>query len=360
MRFRIKYADQIVGLFILLAILGLAAALIMLGVNQRWFAKNYTFYSRFKSGSGLSVGMSITLKGFEIGKVDSIRLDPETRTVDMRFHIFDTYYEDVVLENSVLELATSPIGIGGGLVFHPGKQPSTPRPPLKEGAMIPSLDFKEGQELVRQGLVERSAKDDSIGSLLSNVGPILEKVDSILVSVNEMAFSIDQAIKGDRGNQLGSLLYSTDALITDLDNIVAGRDQGPMGNIVGNVSTASDALDESIRSITADLTALARDLKVITANIEIATSLDEANPIYEDIDDILERIKGIIGELQDFARFVTGTSPQIAGLLEESRATLSKSQDVLEALKNNPILRGGVPKTREQPTPFKGYRDEEF
>ena len=221
MRFRIKFADQIVGLFILLAFLGLAVVLILLGANQRWFEKNYEFYSRFRSGNGLNVGMSITLKGFEIGKVDKITLDPKSRIVTMEFHIFDRYYEDVVLEHSVLELATSPIGIGGGLIFHPGRQTSPPKPPLAEGSLIPSLDFKEGQELVRQGLVERSTKDDSIGSLLSNVGPILEKVDTILVSVGEMALSIDRAIKGEQDNQLGSLLYSTDALIADIGNTVS-------------------------------------------------------------------------------------------------------------------------------------------
>ncbi len=361
MKFRIKFANQIVGLFILLAILGLFGALILLGANQRWFAKNYYFYSRFKSGSGLSRGMAITFKGFDIGKVDNVRLDPETRLVTMDFHIFDEYYGHVVFKNSVLELATSPIGIGGGLVFHPGKETNPPLPPLEEGSYIPSLDFKDGIELVRDGLVERSSKDDTIGALLSNIGPILDKVDTILYSVNEVALSLDKALKGQQeNNQLGSLLNSTNNLLTSMDDIMRGRDEGPVGSVVENVSSATRALDESIFKITRDLTALAQDLKLITGNIEQMTSLEEDNPLYRDIDDILEKVKGIIGEVGDFARFITGTTPQISGLLEESRAALIKTQDVMEALKNNPLLSGGVPKKREQPTTYHGYRDEEF
>ena len=41
----------------------------------------------------------------------------------------------------------------------------------------------------------------------------------------------------------------------------------------------------------------------------------------------------------------------------KERAT---GQDVLEAIKNNPLLAGGVSKEREQPTTYQSYRDEDF
>jgi len=33
---------------------------------------------------------------------------------------------------------------------------------------------------------------------------------------------------------------------------------------------------------------------------------------------------------------------------------------VLEAVKNNPLLRGGVPETKAQTSTLKSYRDEDF
>ena len=137
---RIKLINQIAGLFIILALLGVAAAVVLLGANQRWFRKNYHFYTYFDSGSGLESGMSITLKGFEIGKVDKVTFDAAGRRARLDFHIFDTYYHDVMLENSVIEHAVSPLGIGGGLFFYPGKAQDPPQPPLEEGSYVTSLD----------------------------------------------------------------------------------------------------------------------------------------------------------------------------------------------------------------------------
>ena len=56
MKVRMRLANQIVGLFILLAIVGLVAALVLLGANQRWFAEKLVLKSRFKSGAVLDVG----------------------------------------------------------------------------------------------------------------------------------------------------------------------------------------------------------------------------------------------------------------------------------------------------------------
>ncbi len=54
--------------------------------------------------------MPIMLKGFEIGKISRISLNDQNE-VDVRFSVEDTYY-DRVQPNSVLELTSSPIGLG--------------------------------------------------------------------------------------------------------------------------------------------------------------------------------------------------------------------------------------------------------
>ena len=42
MKFKIKHADQIVGLFSLIAIVGLIALIFSIGVTQKWFEKKYS------------------------------------------------------------------------------------------------------------------------------------------------------------------------------------------------------------------------------------------------------------------------------------------------------------------------------
>ena len=125
MKFRIRFVDQVVGIFVLIALAALVVILVLMGMNQRWFAKNYYYSSRFESASGLSIGMPITLKGFEIGKIDEITLNEENN-VDVVFYIYDTFYEKVK-PNSVLELATNPLGLGGGPPVSSGKKTATNR-----------------------------------------------------------------------------------------------------------------------------------------------------------------------------------------------------------------------------------------
>lgn len=94
MKFHIRFAEQIVGFFVLLAMVIILIIVIFMGINQRWFARDYHFTSKFLSGNGLSVGMPLKLKGFKIGTVDKIELNDDN-TVEVNFHIFDTYYSKV-------------------------------------------------------------------------------------------------------------------------------------------------------------------------------------------------------------------------------------------------------------------------
>ena len=376
MSLKIRFMDQIVGLFILVAIIGLVAGLVLLGARQQWFSKTYHLESRFRTGSGISVGTPITLRGFEIGKVESISLDPKTRIVSMKFFVYDKYYEHIVLPNSVLELASSPIGLGTSLLFHPGKVLDPPAAPLEEGSYIPSLHFKDGTDLVRQGLVDRTSSDDTIGTLLSQMGPIVEKVNNIL---DELQIAVQGGSEGDQSNQLGTLLHSTNALIVSIDDILTGKDEGPVGDILDNVNSTSATLESAVDTTTRELTGLLQELKGVMANLNaitedpnglvtrlidpkgsIKTFLDDDNRLFIKVDEMLGSVKEIVAELESFAQFVTGSTPQITGLLEEGRKTLMQGQDVLEALKNNPLLRGGVPEAKDQPNTFNSYRDVEF
>ena len=373
MRFRIRFARQVVGVFVLIAILGMAGILILLGANQRWFARNYYFHSRFNSASGLSVGMPIQLKGFEIGKVDRISLS-KTNLVEIDFYVYDTYY-DKVLPNSVLELAASPIGLGGGsLRFHPGRGEG---PPLEELTFIPSLDLAEGKTLVAAGLVEMPEGQDMIGSLVGQIQPILAEVSATLVSVHALtdAVTANLAGQGDgpvagilnnlaaTSNRLNGLLDRVDGLTSDLATITSGL-RSDLPKLTASVAGITD----NVTGITGNLeatTAALRDPtglvpKLLDPKGSVATLLNDNNQLFNEIQGALKEVNAIIGQLSQFSTFVNSTQPQIAGLLEKGKTALDQGADVLEAVKNNPLLRGGVPEQKEQGTTFQSYRDKDF
>ena len=340
MKFRIRFAHQIVGVFILLGIVAIAAILILMGVNQRWFAKNYYYWTTFNSAEGLSVGMPIKLKGFEIGKLDTITLT-RVNTVDVEFYIYDTY-QSKVTPNSVLQLTSSPLGLGGGLLFHPGEGPAEPLPEL---SFVPSLDLAQGRELVRKGLVQIPQTEDVIAATIAQLSATLIEIDAAIQVISETMGTIDASLKGEGAGPLAVVLNETAVLVGKINGL-ADDVQGVVANL--EVMTAEFR----------DPTGLAT--RLLDPKGSIATLLDDDERLYRQITETIDELTSVITQLGGLVEFVNSAQPQIAGLMERGRTTLDQGQDVLEAVKNNPLLRRGVPERREQPTTFRSYRDEEF
>ena len=146
MKFKIRYSDQIVGFFSLLAIVMLLVFVFMLGAKQNWFVKKNMYYTYFSSGSGFAVGMDVTYKGFAIGKIKEVRLEGSEVRVD--YYILGDYAE-YVKENSLVELITSPIGLGSSFVFHPGLGPGL----IESGSEIFRIDSVFAREIIdREGI----------------------------------------------------------------------------------------------------------------------------------------------------------------------------------------------------------------
>jgi phospholipid/cholesterol/gamma-HCH transport system substrate-binding protein len=340
MRFRIRFASQIVGAFLLVAIGLFVFILISMGANQRWFARNYYYYSTFASARGLSVGMPVQFKGFQVGKITDVELteDNEVRTT---FYIEDRYI-DKVNENSILQLVTNPLGLGGGLLFHQGR---TETEPIPEYSYIPSWNTKEARFLVERNEVVVPRNQDPINDILPLLTPILENANRVLLSLDTAMLQISGTLSGDTQGPMSDILREADTAIQQLDAVLANVD-----TITANLAVASEEMR--------DPTGLAT--RLIDPKGSIETFLDDGNAVYHEVEQILAGLNDSVAQLEELSRFANDSTPQLAGLLEEGRETLSTGQDVLEGLANNPLLRGGIPQRVEQPDTFESYRDDEF
>jgi phospholipid/cholesterol/gamma-HCH transport system substrate-binding protein len=284
--------------------------------------------------------MPIRLKGFEIGKLSGISLTNDNM-VEIEFFIMDTYY-DKVLPNSVLELSSNPLGLGGGMFFHPGKGPAGPLP---EFSYIPSMDLDVGKQLVEKGLVDRSTGEDPIGAVIASIGPILVQVDTTLLSIEEMVDSLSSSIKGEGPGPLSAVINDLETTTGQINSVLENLDR-----VVANVEELTGGMT--------DPTGLVK--KLLDPKGTVATILDDDNQLYDEIIQSVEDLNRIIAELGEFVAFMNATQPQISGVLETGRDALDQGKDVLEAVKNNPLLRRGIPEKLEQPTTFQSFRDEDF
>jgi len=394
MKLKIRFVDQLVGIFVLVALVALAVLLIFMGMNQRWFAKDYSFESKFISATSLSVGMPIHLKGFKIGAVDEISLNDDN-TVRITFHIFDTYY-DRVKQNSILELVVNPLGLGGGsLVFYPGKGDGTPLP---EGTYIPSLDFEEGQRIADNDLADMPMRSDAITNIVNDIGPVLKSANKTINSLNDLVKTTNATLHGEVEGPVGDTVNQVIALLAEVERIVAVLNKrvnelsveatglvqkvGGTINEVNGVIRQTDTVMANVVLMSEDLTRVSSNIESVSRNLEelssrlkdptgivqtvldpkgsVATILNDDNALYNQILAILKDLERSVYELSLFVKYVNSASPQITGILEEGKQTLDTGKNVLEGVKNNPLIRGGVPAKKDQPTTFTSNRDGGF
>jgi phospholipid/cholesterol/gamma-HCH transport system substrate-binding protein len=357
MRFRVKYADKFVGLFVIVAALFLVGGIVLLGANQRWFSKDIRFTTRFSSASGAAPGTAIMMRGFQVGKVIKVKLN-DANEVDAEFVIYDSYYPKVK-EYSIIELVTSPIGLGTQLLFHPGKGESLASP----GSFIPLADSDEGRDLIDRGLVDIPVKDDPITRLLAGVNPFIENANKTIVTINRTLTEINRALAGQSTGPLGAIVNNASDAVSHADTMVA------------DLSTQATTLVEKANALVDSVTAISKNLEATTAAIRdptglvprlldakgsIKTMLDDKNALYDNIEGSIAELQKTLKNIQDITGSLSGEMPSIAMTIDEGRAAIKQAQDVLTGLKNNPLLKGGIPARVEQQPQSQSMREGQF
>lgn len=322
MKFRFKYADKIVGLFVIIALFFVCLMLILAGLNKNWFQKKIDYYTYFDSAEGLEINMPINMKGLEIGKIKKIiPIIEEGMPFQVRVEVeFLEEYISLVRTNSVLELKSNFLGFGGGMSFYPGVYDSESRI-LDEGSLIINTTMSEAKELISEGKVEKDKGDDLMSSLM----------DKVPIIVNSLSNSL-----------------------TMVENALAGTSNEPLGIILKNIELLSydiNQLDNLLPTIIGDEGALA-DLFI------------DGSPFYNEFYEIVNGISVSINDINDLTGQLSDSSPQIEIALEELIISLEEAQDVMEGLKNNPLLRDGISEETitegTEESTQSSYRDEDF
>jgi len=285
MKFSIRFADQIVGALVVLAIAILIVVVFMIGKNQRWFAKDAFYKTYLESASGVSKSMPIQYRGFTIGRVKDFELTSDDR-VEVVFSVFEEYVHRVT-EGSLVEVQAGLIpALGNSFIFHPGKGTAL----IPMGDLIPEKTSAEAKPYIARGLSDIPPESDSINDIVNNVNAILETINISLA-----------------GSQ--------------------GAEELPLGQILIDLQRTMSQVSDPSGSV--------------------MSLLDGQGPFYQSIEDSLVSLSGIIENLNKTSEFIPEQLPQIAVLINELNTAMRSVQDVLTAIANNPLLRGGIPERVE-------------
>ncbi|MCL2706424.1 MAG: MlaD family protein [Spirochaetaceae bacterium] len=323
MKFKIKYADKIVGIFIIIGFLSISVFLIFIGINQRWFSKNYYYNTKFLTADGLKVGMPIKYKGFQIGIIDKVRLGKEN-DVEVDFYLYGEYI-DIIVPNTIIQKITSPIGLGSDIIIHPGPSSAEHIP---ENSYIPSFNMPEAKALIEAGLVDISGGDN-----------IIDQLTPVISNLTLLLESLDKTLKGEADISAGLIVKNFEGITTEIADNIKNIFKD-VENIIKNISTLSNDIADP--------------------NNSIAAITKDDSEIYRQIDEILINLNNTIAELNDFINYLNNSTPQITGVLEESRGALKEGTAVMEGLKNNPLLKKGITQQKEQEGTQFSIREEIF
>jgi len=327
MKFKIRFADQIVGFFIILSLLSVTFVIIMLGRSQRWFAKDVTFTTELPTAGGLSKNMAVQYRGFTIGNVKDFYLN-EDDNVEVIFIIHEEYRNRAKL-GSTVEMMISPVGLGNQFLFHSGRGDV-----LVEGAFIPSAGSAQARELIRQGLAVEPRHDDSISVIMNKASAIMDEVFRLLINVGEALGP------GDDTTEMGKIVGSIQRTLADAETLPKTLD-----------NTVTEGM-KIVEDIIAELMPILSNMNALTAELAdpdgfLLSVLDTDKDVYINMIKSLNSVSGILENLDRTVAFIPGQLPQIAGLLVELRVTLRTAEDVLTALTNNPLFRKGIPERIE-------------
>ncbi|MDR2792940.1 MAG: MlaD family protein [Treponema sp.] len=344
MKFKIRFADKIVGVFIIVAIAVLILVVVLIGGKQRWFVQDPTYKTYFTSGNGLGQNMPVTYKGFTIGNVKSFALTKNDE-VEVFFSIYKEY-SGRVKEGSLVELNVSPIGLGNSFVFYPGLGEDL----LVEGSSIPTVSSALGQTYIQLNMSSVPEKTDSIMNILSQVEEITRNLSVVLLDVQDAFEGTDQTSLGRTLGGIESTLAGVSALPATLNSTLAG-----VNNLLASLQTQLNDILISLPPILADVNALTGKLN--EPDGLVYSTLDTGGPIYTDLVKTLDSISAMIKNLDETSKLLP---TQLPGIIMEVRIALKNVNDLLISLENNPLLKKGIPDSVNTQSSGTNSRDVEF
>jgi len=331
MKFSIRYADKVVGTLVILGLAMLIFVVFMLGRNQRWFVHDYQYKTYFSSASGISVNMAVQYKGFDIGHVKKISLSDDDR-VEVIFTVFEEYGYRVT-DGSIVEVQVSPIGLGNSFHLYPGKGIEQ----IPEGYYIPEIHSVEAREFIIRGLANVPRTNDSIGNIVNQVNTLLETINISL-----------SGLHGSDDLTLGQIMNSL-ASTTSNASVFTGALTGQIDQLIVSIN---DQLSAVAAPLSTQLTPILNNINTLTGQLSdpsgtVMSILDGDGPLYEGLTSSITSLSDVIGNLNKIVEFIPSNLPQIGVIITELNTALRTVQDVMTAVANNPLLRGGIPARAE-------------
>jgi phospholipid/cholesterol/gamma-HCH transport system substrate-binding protein len=291
-RFKFRHVNEITGIFVILIVVALIAAIVWTAYSQRWFRGTVTLRIVLPEAgaAGIRQGSEVYFLGTLVGTVFDVIVDAAGRMeagTSIRSDFFRFVREDS------FAVVKKKFGVAGDAYFEITRGQGQPLP--KKDASIICRELP--------GTLETAIED-----VRSAVLPVLEKLstgaDTWITLGGKLSTGADVWTK--LGTKLGESRQHLDQLIARLDGLVAGVEQGK--------GTGGKLLTDP---------ALAEELK---------TLLDKGNTSLDQIQGILKDAQVASTHLSAVSEALATEAKDLPGLVLQTQQTVYEMERLIEGI----------------------------
>lgn len=344
MNYKIKHTKPVVVTFILIPLVLLIVVLVAIAIRQSLFEKKTIFFTSLQNATGISTQTPILYKGFEIGRLKRFKL-AEDGTIRIEFYILESYLHAMVSPSVILR-QTNPVTSKTILEFIPELNSKTK---LEPGSHLPSTDFAEGKALLRR---ISPAHSDPISGIIEDLASLTQELNQdnnadagslfrIMYNAANATEKVDQSLA-----ELQTTMAELNRFLANM-NRDNNADQGSVFRIMNNVANITSSLEAQMNQIEG----IIRSANVAARNYSDPDSLvirmidPDGTMLIRPLSNTLITLNASLREAQGILQMANRNNPEILMLINNLNETMSRASQTLEALNNNPLLRGGITTT---------------
>lgn len=331
-----RYASEIVGTFVLVALILFVLALFVGGRVNEWLNPGLNIRVVMPSEGlfGLSRGASVQILGSKAGDVRRIVIQPDER-IYAEINVIADMSEFVRRDSRVT--IKKRFGVAGDsfLEISRGKGP-----PLDEQfAVLDARTDRAASVTVDQVLAELRDKAlpviDDAASTINSLAVVTKDLGDPEGNLQQTLANLNQVTRRiARGEGAFGRLMVEDALIRELETLAAGLNQ-----TIGGVGPVLDELQVTVHNISIMSEALSAQSK----NIPDASK--RLGRVLDSVDAILVDLKRTTPQLPRISRNMADTTESLPVLLIQTQETVAQLELLIRQLRASWIVGGGA----EQP-----------
>jgi phospholipid/cholesterol/gamma-HCH transport system substrate-binding protein len=313
-RFKFRHVNEITGIFVILVVMALIAAIVWMAYNQRWFRSTVPLRIVLPEAgaAGIRQGSEVYFLGTLVGTVSDVVVDTGGR-MEAETSIRSDFFRFVRDDSSAV--VKKKFGVAGDAYFDITRGQGQPLP--KKDASIVCKELPGSMET-------------AIEEVRSAVLPVLRKlsvgVDTWTTLGEKLSAGADAWTR--LGTDLGESRQHLDQLIARVDGLVAGVEQGK--------GTAGKLLTDP---------AVADDLKTI---------LDKGNASMDQLRGILKDVQVAGTDLSAVSEALALEAKDLPGLVLQTQQTLHELERLIEGIEKVWPIRSHIeqrqPNTRIPPS----------